>query len=49
MRRATAVPELSAYPTSPTTTTTVAQNATPGFLREVIVYLDRRKALLPSR
>ena len=42
MRRATAGPKLSAYPASPATTTTVAQHATPGFLREVMVYLDRR-------
>jgi len=31
-------PKLSGYATSAPTTTTVAQNATPGFLRSVIVF-----------
>src|SRR5262245_42249501 len=31
-------PKLTGYATSTTTTTTVAQNATPGFLRSVIVF-----------
>ena len=34
-------PKLSGYATSSTTTITVAQNATPGFLRLAKIQLDR--------
>jgi hypothetical protein len=44
---ARAGPKLSGYATSTTTTTTVAQNATPGFLRDVVMaQLDRLSELV---